>query len=267
MSLSVSSLSVQKSGKTILSDVTFTAPAGQVTGLIGPNGAGKSTLLAAILGLEQATGTAAFDAQNLPAMPRRDRARMVAFVEQSASTEERLTVRDVVALGRIPHEAAWQSAPSPEDGAIVDRALAETGMTAFATRRFDTLSGGEQQRVHLARALAQQPRLLLLDEPTSHLDIRGQLQLLALLRRKAAEGMTVVLALHDLNLAARFCDHVVVLSNGALAAEGTPRAVLTPALLNAVYGVSARLIPDPGSDRPLIVYDQATLSGDPQIPD
>ena len=100
MSLSVSSLSVQKSGKTILSDITFTAPAGQVTGLIGPNGAGKSTLLAAVLGLEQATGTAAFDAQNLPAMPRRDRARMVAFVEQSASTEERLTVRDVVALGR-----------------------------------------------------------------------------------------------------------------------------------------------------------------------
>ena len=267
MSLSVSSLSVQKSGKTILSDVTFTAPAGQVTGLIGPNGAGKSTLLAAILGLVPVSGIAQFDGQDVPTMPRRDRARMVAFVEQSASTEERLTVRDVVALGRIPHEAAWQSAPSPEDGAIVDRALAETGMTAFATRRFDTLSGGEQQRVHLARALAQQPRLLLLDEPTSHLDIRGQLHLLALLRRKAAEGMTVVLALHDLNLAARFCDHVVVLSNGALAAEGTPRAVLTPALLNAVYGVSARLIPDPGSDRPLIVYDQATLSGDPQIPD
>jgi iron complex transport system ATP-binding protein len=267
MSLLVSGLSVQKSGKAILSDVSFAAPAGQVTGLIGPNGAGKSTLLAAILGLEPATGTATFGAQNLSSMPRRDRARVVAFVEQSASTEERLTVLDVVALGRIPHEAAWQSAPSPEDAAIIDMALTETGMISFAARRFDTLSGGEQQRVHLARALAQQPRLLLLDEPTSHLDIRGQLQLLALLRHKAAQGMTVVLALHDLNLAARFCDHLVVLSDGALAAEGAPREVLTPGLLASVYGVSARLVPDPGSDRPLIVYDDAADAGSPQIPD
>jgi iron complex transport system ATP-binding protein len=267
MSLLVSGLSVQKSGKAILSDVSLAAPAGQVTGLIGPNGAGKSTLLAAMLGLEPATGSATFDAQNLPSMPRRDRARMVAFVEQSASTEERLTVRDVVALGRIPHEAAWQSAPSPEDAVIIDMALTETGMTSFAARRFDTLSGGEQQRVHLARALAQEPRLLLLDEPTSHLDIRGQLQLLALLRHKAAQGMTVVLALHDLNLAARFCDHLVVLSDGALAAEGVPRAVLTPDLLSSVYGVAARLVPDPGSDRPLIVYDDAADAGPPQIPD
>jgi iron complex transport system ATP-binding protein len=267
VSLVASGLTVRKSGKAIVSDVSFTAPAGKVTGLIGPNGAGKSTLLAAILGLVPATGTAHLEGRNLPAMPRRDRARMVAFVEQSASTEERLTVRDVVALGRIPHEAAWQSAARPEDVAIVDAALAETSMTPFAARRFDTLSGGEQQRVHLARALTQQPLLLLLDEPTSHLDIRGQLQLLTLLRHKTAEGVTVVLALHDLNLAARFCDHLVVLSDGALAAEGAPRDVLTPDLLNAVYGVHARLVPDPGSDRPLIVYDDAPDTGPPQIPD
>jgi iron complex transport system ATP-binding protein len=267
MSLLVSGLSVSKSGKAILSDVSFAAPTGQVTGLIGPNGAGKSTLLASLLGLVSAAGSAQFEGHDLPAMKRRDRARLVAFVEQSAMTEERLTVRDVVALGRIPHEASWQSAPSPEDAAIIDMALAETGMTGFATRRFDTLSGGEQQRVHLARALAQQPRLLLLDEPTSHLDIRGQLQLLALLRRKAAQGMTVVLALHDLNLAARFCDHLVVLADGALAAEGVPREVLTPELLASVYGVSARPVPDPGSDRPLIVYDEANDAQPPQIPD
>ena len=267
MSLRVSGLTVAKAGKAIVSDVSFSAPVGKVTGLIGPNGAGKSTLLAAILGLVPATGMAHFDGQNLPTMPRRDRARVVAFVEQSASTEERLTVRDVVALGRIPHEASWQSAPSSEDAAIIDMALAETGMTPFAARRFDTLSGGEQQRVHLARAFAQEPRLILLDEPTSHLDIRGQLQLLALLRRKAAQGMTVVLALHDLNLAARFCDHLVVLSTGTLAAEGAPRAVLTPDLLGTVYGVSARLVPDPGSDRPLIVYDDAPDTVAPQIPD
>lgn len=267
MSLGVSGLSVTKAQKLILSKVSFTAPLGQVTGLIGPNGAGKSTLLAALLGLMPATGTAHFHGLDLPAMPRRDRARQVAFVEQSAATEERLSVLDVVALGRIPFEAAWQSAPSPEDDAILAAALEETGMTGFAHRRFNTLSGGEQQRVHVARALAQQPRLLLLDEPTSHLDIRAQLQLLALLRRKAAEGMTVLLALHDLNLAVRFCDHLVVLDAGKLAAQGPPHAVLTPALLEAVYGVRARLVADAPTGQPLIVYDDAVERISAQIPD
>ncbi|MBJ3783189.1 ABC transporter ATP-binding protein [Devosia sediminis] len=267
MSLVVSAISVRKAAKPILADVSFTAPSGAVTGLIGPNGAGKSTLLAALLGLVPATGAASFQGHDLPAMPRRDRARMVALVEQSASTEERLSVRDVVALGRIPHESAWQSAPSSADAAIIDAALADTGMTAYATRRFDTLSGGEQQRVHLARALAQQPRLLLLDEPTSHLDIAGQLQLMALLRTKAAAGVTVLIALHDLNLAARFCDHLVLLSGGTRAAEGPPGEVLTPALLQAVYGVTARLVPDPQAGRPLIVYDEAVPRTSPQIPD
>lgn len=259
MSLVVTGLSVSKSGKPILSDVGFAAPSGRITGLIGPNGAGKSTLLSALLGLVPANGAARFDEQNLPSMPRRDRARLVAFVEQSASTEERLSVQDVVALGRIPFEAAWQSSPSPDDDAIIANALVDTEMAHFATRRFDTLSGGEQQRVHLARALAQQPRLLLLDEPTSHLDIRAQLQLLALLRRKAASGMTVLLALHDLNLAARFCDHLVVLSAGHRIAEGPPAEILTPQLLLAVYGVRARLVPDGKNNPPLIVYDDAAL--------
>src|SRR5690606_6667144 len=185
-----------------------------------------------------------FEGQDLMAMTRRDRARLAAFVEQSANTEERLSVRDVVALGRIPFQSALASANGAEDQAVIAAALAETGMTAFAARRFDTLSGGEQQRVHIARALAQTPHLLLLDEPTSHLDISAQLQLLALLRRKAMAGTTVLLALHDLNLAARFCDHLVVLKAGTLAAEGAPARVLDPALLHHVYGVRARLLHD-----------------------
>ena len=255
--LTVRDLSVSRGGHAIVDGVGFTAPSGRITGLIGPNGAGKSTLLAAILGLTPATGAAHFDGLDLPRMARRDRARQVAFVEQSATTEERLSVEEVVALGRIPFEAAWQSGPSPEDQAIIGRALAETGMASFGSRRFDTLSGGEQQRVHLARALAQQPRLLLLDEPTSHLDIRAQLQLLALLQGKAATGMTIMLALHDLNLAARFCDHLVVLAGGRLVAEGRPNDVLTPSLLREVYGVIARLVADPAAGDALIVYDQA----------
>jgi len=267
MSLSVSGLSVNKSGTAILSGIGFTAPAGRITGLIGPNGAGKSTLLAALPGLIHAAGEISFDGQDLPHLPQRDRARILALVEQSSTTEERLSVRDVVALGRIPYEPAWQSGPSPKDDAIISAALAETGMSAFAHRRFTTLSGGEQQRVHVARALAQQPRLLLLDEPTSHLDIRAQLQLLALLRRKAEAGMTILVALHDLNLAIRFCDHLVVLSGGRLAAEGTPGDILSPALLNRVYGVSARLVSDGAEGRAIIVYDEATADDPAKIPD
>ena len=257
MSLSVVKVSASKGGKRILSDVGFTAPRGAITGLIGPNGAGKSTLLTALLGLTPAAGRIMFDGQDLLAMPRRDRARLAAFVEQSATTEERMTVTDVVALGRIPFQSALAAGSSSEDDALIADCLAETRMTAFAARRFDTLSGGEQQRVHIARALAQQPRLLLLDEPTSHLDISAQLQMLALLRRKADAGITVLIALHDLNLASRYCDHLVVLDKGAVAAAGPPATIITPALLRSVYGVSAHLLPDPASDRPLIVFDEA----------
>lgn len=257
MSLSVVKVSASKGGKRILSDVGFTAPQGAITGLIGPNGAGKSTLLTALLGLTPAAGRIMFDGQDLLAMPRRDRARLAAFVEQSATTEERMTVTDVVALGRIPFQSALAAGSSSEDDALIADCLAETRMTAFAARRFDTLSGGEQQRVHIARALAQQPRLLLLDEPTSHLDISAQLQMLALLRRKADAGITVLIALHDLNLASRYCDHLVVLDKGAVAAAGPPATVMSPPLLRSVYGVSARLLSDPASDRPLIVFDEA----------
>lgn len=257
MSLQVTHLSVEKSRKPILADLSFTAPAGAVTGLIGPNGAGKSTLLTALLGLIPSRGTASFHAADLPNMPRRGRARLLAYVEQSTTTEERLSVRDVVALGRIPFEAAWQAEPSAEDESIIATALADTEMTGFADRRFSTLSGGEQQRVHVARALAQQPELLLLDEPTSHLDIRAQLQLLALLRLKAASGMTVLLALHDLNLAARYCDHLVVMNHGKVVTEGTPTDVLTPALLHNVYGVRARVLKSMASSPINIVFDDA----------
>lgn len=254
MSLVVHDLSVSRGGKAIVSGASFTAPTNAITGLIGPNGAGKSTLLASILGLIPSSGTATFHGQSLPDMPRRQRAQLAALVEQSSTTEERLTVHDVVALGRIPFQPFFATTPAGADEAIIEAALRETGMSAFADRRFHTLSGGEQQRVHIARALAQEPRLLLLDEPTSHLDISAQLQLIFLLRRRATTT-TILVALHDLNLAAR-CDHLVVLKSGRVAAQGTPSNVLTSELLREIYGVSARLVPDPVSGRPLVVYDE-----------
>ncbi|MHA6692260.1 ABC transporter ATP-binding protein [Devosia sp. A449] len=254
--LAIAGVTVRLGAQTILSGIDLAARPGQVTGLIGPNGAGKSTLMHAMLGLVPlAGGSVRFDDADLLALPRRSRAQFTAFVEQSGGTEERLAVRDVVMLGRIPFQPVWQSAPSPDDLAVVDAAMAEVDMTAFADRLYHTLSGGEQQRIQLARALAQQPRLLILDEPTNHLDIHAQLATLELLRRRARAGATVLLALHDLNLAAAFCDCLVVLHGGKQVASGPPEQVLTPALLREVYGVNAVLLRHPSNGKPLIAYD------------
>jgi iron complex transport system ATP-binding protein len=262
--LAVSHLKAGAGRVTILGDMSFSAPAGAVTGLIGPNGAGKSTLIGAVVGLRPpVAGEVTFEGRHLVGMSAGERARLLAHVEQSASTTERLRVRDVVRLGRIPFQSTWQAAPSAEDEAIVDGAIAELGIEAFAGRLYHSLSGGEQQRVQLARALAQQPKLLLLDEPTSHLDIEAQLRVLGLLRRRADAGCTVLLALHDLNLAARFCDHLVVLKQGGVAAEGAPAEVLTAELLRDVYRVHATVTRLSGSPYPHVVYDEAVGPGEP----
>lgn len=248
-------VAVELGGQSILDGIDMAAPIGQVTGLIGPNGAGKSTLLRAILDLVPATGSVSFDGTDLFALPRRARAQFTAFVEQSSDTDARLTAREVVLLGRIPFQSIWQVAPSSTDLARAEAALAAVDMTTFADRLYHTLSGGEQQRIQIARALAQQPRLLLLDEPTSHLDVHAQLAMLDLLRRHARKGAAVLLALHDLNLAAGFCDSLVVLHSGRVAAAGAPSDVLTPALLRQVYGVDATILRHPADGRPLIAYD------------
>ena len=254
--LVVSNATVRAGASTILDGVSFAAQSGALTGLIGPNGAGKSTLMRAAIGLVPLdAGSIAFDGADLPGMPRRARAQRSAFVEQSGATEVHLTAREVVLLGRIPFQSVWQSAPSPADSQAVDEALAAVEMAGFTTRLYHTLSGGEQQRLQIARALAQEPQLLILDEPTNHLDVHAQLAILSLLRRRALAGATVLLALHDLNLAAAFCDALVVLHGGRQVAEGTPDEVLTPALLRSVYDVDATLLRHPGTGRPMIAYD------------
>jgi len=254
--LLVTTAGVTLGGKPIVANASFTAPQRKITGLVGPNGAGKSTLIGAIVGLHKlASGAVRFGDHDLPALDRRIRARLCAYVEQSATTQERLSVTDVVALGRIPHRSPWTADLGAEDEAVAQEALRRVGMAAFAARQFSSLSGGEQQRVHIARALAQQPKLLLLDEPTSHLDIRGQLQVLDLLRELADAGGTVLLALHDLNLALARCDWLVVMNRGSVVAEGAPVEILTAALLAEVYGVAAHRLDGP--DGPVITYRNA----------
>ncbi|MET3925226.1 ATP-binding cassette domain-containing protein [Devosia sp. 2618] len=254
--LVISNLTVRLGERPILSSVDLQAKPGQVTGLIGPNGAGKSTLMRASLGLTPSeAGSITFDGQDILALPRRTRAQFAAFVEQSSTTDARLSARDVVMLGRIPFQSVWQSGPAPEDAAIADSAIAAVQMGGFEQRLYHTLSGGEQQRIQLARALAQQPRLLILDEPTSHLDVQAQLSAFNLLRQQAKSGVTVLVAVHDLNLAAAFCDQLVVLHQGRQVATGTPEQVLTPDLLRTVYQVDATLLRHPRDGRPIIAYD------------
>ena len=245
-----------RGARLIVDDVDITVPRGAVGALLGPNGAGKSTLLHVVAGVERAdAGALTLAGDDLAAVRRRDRARRIALAEQEVVDAPGLRVADVVALGRIPHQSAWGGA-TPQDRAAVERSLHAAGAAAFAERAYDELSGGERQRVNLARALAQEPALLLLDEPTNHLDIHAQLTMLALLRRLADGGMTVLAALHDLSLAAGYADHVVVLASGRVVAAGEPRDVLTTELIREVWGVEASVLEHPTSGRPLIAFSE-----------
>jgi iron complex transport system ATP-binding protein len=250
--LSVTDVTDDIDGTRILDGLVFEAPAARVTALLGPNGAGKSSLLRVVAGIRRPrSGTVHFDGDDLLAMRRRDRARRVALVEQDATTELPLTGRAVAALGRTPHESLL-GGHDPSAEPRVTQALTDAGALPFAERELPTLSGGERQRVLLARALAQHPRLLLLDEPMNHLDIAAQLEVLGLLARLAADGVTVFAAMHDLALAASHADHVVVLSHGRVVAAGPTAETLTPELIHDVYRVRAAWTTHPLTGRRLL---------------
>ena len=237
--ISGSSLSFAYGEAVVLDAVSITASAGRVVGLIGPNGSGKSTALQLLYGaLTPRTGSISLDGDFLRDLTRRQIARKVAVVVQERATELPYTVEEIVALGRLPHLRSFQRL-SGSDRDIVREALERVSVGEFADRPFAQLSGGEKQRVLIARALAQQTPYLLLDEPTNHLDVRYQHELLRLVRTLDA---TIVIVLHDLNLAARYCDDLVLLSEGRVAASGAPHEVLTPTNIEQVYGVVAERI-------------------------
>ena len=241
-------LGVTLGGARILSGIDLDVSPGEFVALVGPNGAGKSTLLRALAGLLPAGGTAELDGRAVGAWTAAERARRLALVRQATDLVAAFTVRDVVELGRAPH-VGWLARPGAADRAAIDAALGAMGLADLAGRLAPTLSGGEQQRTLLAQALAQDPAVLLLDEPTAHLDVRHRLDLLARVRRQARAGRAVVAALHDLDLAARFADRMLVLSHGRLVADGAPGDVLRPVLLRDVFGVDAEVTRDDGDLR------------------
>lgn len=225
--------------RTVLHGVDFDAPQGQVLGLVGPNGSGKTTLLRTLYAsLKAQRGTVLIDGDDLTALPAREIARRVAVVVQEVPGELPLLVSDMVLLGRTPHRSGFGRGGARDEQAAA-AALAQVGALHLAGEAFDSLSGGERQRVLIARALAQETTHLLLDEPTNHLDVRYQHEVLDLVRSLAARhGRTVIVVLHDLNLAAAYCDRILLLESGRVVAAGTPREVLAPEHLEPVYGVS-----------------------------
>ena len=225
----------------VLQGVSLAVQEREVVGLVGPNGAGKTTLLHVLLGLlTPQHGRVALRGTDVAALRRREIARRVAFVPQDAHLDIAFTVREVVAMGRTPYLGRFQP-EGPRDAQLVDEALHHTATAALADRMADTLSGGERQRVLVARALAQETPVILLDEPTANLDLAHQLEVMDLVRDVARAGRGALAAIHDLSLASRYCDRIVLLHDGAVAAEGPPAEVLTEANLARYFRVAARI--------------------------
>ncbi|POX63004.1 ABC transporter ATP-binding protein [Streptomyces sp. Ru62] len=249
MRLDIDQVTIEAAGTRLVDRIRLAVDSGTFVGLVGPNGSGKSTLLRTVYrALRPTAGTVRLDGDDLHALDPRAAARALAALPQESSAEFDFTVAEVVAMGRLPHRGRTAAS----DREICARAMDRTGVAHLADRGFSGLSGGEKQRVLIARALAQQPRVLVLDEPTNHLDIAHQLDVLSLVRDS---GLTVLAALHDLNLAAAHCDVLYVIDEGRIVAAGPPHEVLRPALLAEVFGVRAHPVRHPVTGAVQLLFD------------
>lgn len=236
MKLELSQICIDVQAKRIVQDVSLNVESGEIVGLIGPNGSGKSTLLRSVYRmLKPVSGFIQLGNDRVWQLSAKSAAQRTGVVVQEHPSEFEFTVSEVVAMGRTPHKKPFER-DNTKDLEICHKALTRVNMTAFSERLFSTLSGGEKQRVFVARALAQQPKLLVLDEPTNHLDIHYQLELLELVK---SLGITTLLTLHDLNLAANYCQRLYLLSNGKIVASGKTQDVLTPSQLRETFSVEA----------------------------
>ncbi len=238
----------------VVTDLRLAVEPGKITALVGPNGSGKSTILKALVRiLTPRAGAVLLDGEPIGARPSREVARRIAILPQRPTAPDGLTVRELVAFGRHPYRRPLRGL-APADHQAIERAITRVELTELADRPVSALSGGQSQRVWVAMALAQETGILLLDEPTNHLDIAHQIELLALLRRLNREhALTVVMAIHDLNLAARHADRMIALRDGRIIAAGPPAEVMTTDTLEAVFGVRLAMVPVPGSAVPVFV--------------
>ncbi|MCI8649136.1 MAG: ABC transporter ATP-binding protein [Anaerotruncus sp.] len=241
MRIETKSVEAMRSGNLILKGIDLEAGDRELVGIIGPNGSGKSTLLKCIYRVLKPTAGAVYlDGRTLGSYPYKESARRIAILAQQNYYSFDFSVREVVLMGRAPHKRALDR-DTAEDFRIVAESLETVGMSAFVDRSFSTLSGGEQQRVILARALAQRTPCLILDEPTNHLDIKYQLQLMDLVR---GLDRTVIAAVHDLNIAAMYCDRLYAIKDGRIVGQGRPGELLTPEFIREIYEVDAQVITD-----------------------
>jgi len=254
MTLVAHDLGLAYDRRQVVEGLDLTVPEGRVTVVIGANGCGKSTLLRGLARLLRPShGSVTLDGEELWSISPRRLARMVGLLPQQPVAPEGITVADLVGRGRYPHQGVFQRW-GDDDRAVVAHALAVTGTADLAERRVEELSGGQRQRVWIAMALAQEPRILLLDEPTTYLDIAHQVEVLDLLADLNRErGTTIVMVLHDLNLAARYADHLVVMREGRIVHEGAPEKVLDAGSVREAFGLEAMVVPDPVTGGPLVV--------------
>ncbi|WP_424190194.1 ABC transporter ATP-binding protein [Actinokineospora sp. G85] len=263
MGLRLQDVSVEISGTVLVDKLCLDVGAGEVVGLLGPNGSGKSTALRCVYrALKPSGGVVWLGGDDLSEKGMRDTARQIAALTQDSRAELDFTVEEVVALGRAPHQGGNLRLDARERRLCRD-ALARLDITHLAARSVLTLSGGERQRVLLARALVQEPAVLVLDEPTNHLDIRHQVELLVFLR---GCGLTVITALHELNLAAAVCQRIALLCEGSLVTCGKPAEVLTPDTIRSVFGVEATVVTHPVTGAPQLLFDLPVDSNTEEIP-
>jgi iron complex transport system ATP-binding protein len=247
-------LSLGYDGRRVVEGLDVALPDGRVTVIVGPNACGKSTLLRAFARLlKPEQGVATLDGTDVHRYPSRQLARLLGLLPQQPVAPEGITVADLVGRGRFPRQGLFRQWTADDDRAVSE-ALAATDTAGIAARRVEELSGGQRQRVWIAMALAQQTDVLLLDEPTTFLDVTHQIEVLDLLHElNRRQGTTVVMVLHDLNLAARYADHLVVMSEGRIVAEGAPAEVITPSIVREAFGLEALVVPDPVSASPMVV--------------
>ena len=251
--LETKNLSVAYGKQTIIANLSVSIPKGKITALVGPNGCGKSTLLKTLVRINKAkSGEVLLEGKTLSSYGDKALARSLSLLPQILVSPEGITVRKLVEYGRSPYVSHWGRL-AQDDKDIVEQAMRDTGVLEFADKPVDSLSGGQRQRAWIAMVVAQDTDVVMFDEPTTYLDMSHQVELMKLIQQMNAKGKTVVVVLHDLNQACRYCDHLVVLKHGEIVEQGSPDEVMTQTLLNDVFDLKANVFRDPVSNTPMCV--------------